>query len=78
MAAPPNMPIRSNNPNSPRPPMGRPNMPPSFAVRGPGRPGFAEECRRQSRLVAAADASDPELNAILDAALADLDDLAES
>lgn len=42
------------------------------------RPGFAEESRRQSRLVAAADASDPELNAILDAALADLDDLAES
>jgi CarD family transcriptional regulator len=42
VAAPPNMPIRSNNPNSPRPPMGRPNMPPSFAVRGPGRPGFAE------------------------------------
>ena len=41
-------------------------------------PGFAEECRRQPRLVAAADASDPELNAILDAALADLDDLAES
>ncbi|KST58941.1 hypothetical protein AO398_19620 [Methylobacterium sp. GXS13] len=38
------------------------------------RPGFAEECRRQSLLVAAADASDPELNAILDTALADLDD----
>ncbi|MCU0886511.1 MAG: CarD family transcriptional regulator [Rubritepida sp.] len=27
---------------SPRPPIGRPNAPPSFAVRGPGRPGFAE------------------------------------
>jgi len=43
VAAPPNMPIRNTgNPNSPRPPMGRPNMPPSFAVRSPGRPGFAE------------------------------------
>lgn len=42
------------------------------------RPGFAEECRRQSLLVAAADASDPELNALLDAALADLDDPAET
>jgi CarD family transcriptional regulator len=43
VAAPPNMPIRnSGNPMSPRPPMGRPNMPPSFAVRSPGRPGFAE------------------------------------
>jgi CarD family transcriptional regulator len=43
VAAPPNMPIRNNgNPMSPRPPMGRPNMPPSFAVRSPGRPGFAE------------------------------------
>ncbi|TCH96875.1 CarD family transcriptional regulator [Roseococcus sp. SYP-B2431] len=37
------MPMRSGgNPMSPRPPMGRPNMPPSFAVRSPGRPGFAE------------------------------------
>ena len=36
------------------------------------RPGFAEECRRQSRLVAAADAADAELNAFLDAALTDL------
>jgi hypothetical protein len=42
------------------------------------RPGFAEECRRQSLLVAAADASDLELNALLDAALADLDDPAET
>ncbi|CAA2158922.1 Antitoxin MazE [Methylobacterium brachiatum] len=42
------------------------------------RPGFAEECRRQSLLVAAADASDPELNALLDTALADLDDPAET
>jgi len=42
------------------------------------RPGFAEECRRQSLLVAAADATDPELSAFLDAALADLDDPAET
>ncbi|MBS7809842.1 CarD family transcriptional regulator [Roseococcus sp. XZZS9] len=42
VAAPPNMPVRGNNPMSPRPPVGRPNMPPSFAVRSPGRPGFAE------------------------------------
>jgi len=42
VAAPPNMPMRGGNPNSPRAPMGRPNMPPSFAVRSPGRPGFAE------------------------------------
>lgn len=38
------------------------------------RPGFAEECRRQSLLAAAADAGDPDLDAFLDAALADLDD----
>ena len=36
------------------------------------RPGFAEECRRQSRLVAAADAADADLDAFLDAALDDL------
>ena len=36
------------------------------------RPGFAEECRRQSRIVAAADAADPEMGAFLDAAWADL------
>lgn len=36
------------------------------------RPGFAEECRRQSRVVAAADAADTDLGAFLDAALADL------
>jgi hypothetical protein len=41
------------------------------------RPGFAEECRRQSLLVAEADAADRELNAFLDAALTDLDDPAE-
>ena len=38
------------------------------------RPGFADECRRQSLLVAEADATDRELTAFLDAALTDLDD----
>jgi hypothetical protein len=38
------------------------------------RPGFAEECRRQSLIVAAADATDHELQGFLDAALADLND----
>ncbi len=38
------------------------------------RPGFADECRRQSLAVAAADATDPDLGAFLEAALADLDD----
>lgn len=38
------------------------------------RPGFAEECRRQARTVAAADAADHNLDAFMDAALADLDD----
>jgi hypothetical protein len=38
------------------------------------RPGFAEECRKQSRLVAAADAADGDLAGFLDAALADLQD----
>jgi len=37
------------------------------------RPGFAKECRRQSRLIAAADAADPDLMRFLDDALADLD-----
>ena len=36
------------------------------------RPGFAEECRRQSRLAVAADAADADLDAFLDAALVDL------
>ncbi|WP_372426883.1 antitoxin MazE family protein [Salinarimonas chemoclinalis] len=36
------------------------------------QPGFAEECRRQSRVVAAADARDEDLDEFLDAALADL------
>jgi hypothetical protein len=37
------------------------------------RPGFAEECRRQSLIVAAADAADSDLLAFMDAALANLD-----
>ncbi len=37
------------------------------------RPGFADECRRQSLLVAAADASEPDLAAFLDAALDNID-----
>ena len=37
---------------------------------------FAEECRRQSRTVAAADAASRELDSFLDAAIADLDDVA--
>jgi len=37
------------------------------------RPGFAEECQRQSRLVAEADRADAELMDFLDAALLDLD-----
>ena len=36
------------------------------------RPGFAEECRRQARIVAAADAADHDLENFMDAALADL------
>lgn len=38
-----------------------------------GRAGFAEECRRQGRLAADADAADRELLEFMDAALADLD-----
>jgi len=36
------------------------------------RPGFAEECRRQSLAVAASDRSDDGLQDLLDAALADI------
>ncbi|HUO21550.1 MAG TPA: antitoxin MazE family protein [Caulobacteraceae bacterium] len=36
------------------------------------RPGFAEECRRQSRIVADADAGDHDLAAFMVGALADL------
>ena len=37
------------------------------------RPDFAEECRRQSRLAAQADAADTELHHLLDDALADVE-----
>lgn len=37
------------------------------------RPNFAEECRRQSRLAAASDASDVDLQRFMDEALADVD-----
>jgi hypothetical protein len=37
------------------------------------RPGFAEECRRQSRLAAIADAADPDLLAFMDTALDDME-----
>jgi hypothetical protein len=36
------------------------------------RPGFAQECRRQSRLVAEADARDRELQDFMDSAFDDL------
>ncbi len=42
------------------------------------RPGFAEECRRQSLLAAAADARDPDLGVFLDAALTDISDESEA
>jgi len=38
------------------------------------RPDFAAECRRQARIVAAADAADQDLDAFINAALGDLDD----
>ena len=38
------------------------------------RPGFAEECRRQARMAAIADAADRDLGDFMDAALADLID----
>lgn len=40
------------------------------------RAGFAEECRRQARVVAAADAQDVDFGIFADRALADLDDKA--
>lgn len=42
------------------------------------RPGFVEECRRQSLVVAAADSADDDLNSFLEAALADLTGEAEA
>jgi Protein of unknown function (DUF3018) len=41
-------------------------------VPDPRRAGFADECRRQAALVAAADAADPDLPDFLDAALTEL------
>ena len=41
------------------------------------RPGFIEECRRQSQVVAQADAADTDMLDFLDAALLDLDDEAK-
>jgi len=38
------------------------------------RPGFADECSRQARNAAAADSTDRDLDALLDAALSDLED----
>lgn len=38
------------------------------------RPGFVDECRRQARAVAAADATDRDLDAFMDAVLSDLSD----
>lgn len=38
------------------------------------KPGFEDECRRQARMAAAADAADTDLEDFLDAALADLED----
>ena len=38
------------------------------------RPGFAEECRRQAALIAAAERQDADLSNFMDAAAADLDE----
>jgi hypothetical protein len=38
------------------------------------RPGFAEECRRQSMVVARADLEDVDLEAFMEGVLADADD----
>lgn len=37
------------------------------------RPDFSQECRRQARVVAAADATNHDLDGFMEAALADLD-----
>ena len=37
------------------------------------RPGFAQECRRQSRLVAQADVADSDMQHFMDEALSDVD-----
>ncbi len=41
------------------------------------RPGFAEECRRQSRIVAQSDNTDRDLQRFLDDALNDIDEWME-
>jgi hypothetical protein len=41
------------------------------------RPGFADECQRQSRLVAQADQKDPDLHHLMDAALSGIDGWSE-
>lgn len=41
------------------------------------QPGFGEECRRQSLLVASVDRADRDLQDFLDTALADLDEQGE-
>lgn len=41
------------------------------------RPGFAAECRRQSRLVAQTDMGDEDMRRFMDEALADVDGWAE-
>ena len=41
------------------------------------RPGFAEQCRRQSRLAAMSDMVDTDMQQFMDAALADVDGWAE-
>ena len=41
------------------------------------RPGFADECRRQSRLTAQADLTDTDMRQLMDEALADMDGWAE-
>jgi hypothetical protein len=41
------------------------------------RPDFAEECRRQARLVAQADLGDMDMQDFMDAALADVDSWTE-
>ncbi len=41
------------------------------------RPGFLDECRRQARLVAVADAADRDLQDFMESALADIDEVGE-
>jgi hypothetical protein len=42
------------------------------------RPGFSQECRRQSLVVAATDATDHDLDVFMETALADLDGEADA